>query len=140
MIQPTKKDIAKEILSKYSYMYVHFDASNRLCILPKELRGVTHQILGMGRAGSKFPVIDLRLEDYGLSGTIKPGGVVLAPIWISIPWACVFALTNATGRSNMGRVWAEDMPSSVRARSHMHGLAGGREGSGHPTGKLRLVS
>lgn len=140
--KPSKRDVAKEVLRDYGYMYVHFDSSHHLCVLPKELRGASHQVLGMGSAGSRYAVIDLRMEEFGITGTIQPGkkGIIKFPVWVSIPWAAVFAITNATGSKTGGRTWPEDMPKTVRARTAMHALNGGRAGSGHPTGKLRLVS
>jgi stringent starvation protein B len=102
---PAKRSTLEKLL-RDGPVLVHLDPRRPGVDVPPQHRGEARLVLRFGY-GLTPPILDLALEEPGVSGTLTFRGV---PHRCVIPWTAIFAVVGEDGR---GLVWGEDVPSEI---------------------------
>jgi hypothetical protein len=101
---PPDKRASIEQLLERGPVLVHIDARREDITVPPRFRGDPKLVLRFGY-GLTPAIVDLLVDDTGLSGTLTFGGV---PFHCVLPWPGVYAAV--VEGEQRGMVWPEDVP------------------------------
>jgi stringent starvation protein B len=102
--QPPDKRASIEQLLERGPVLVHVDARREDVVIPQRFRGDPKLVLRFGY-GLTPAIVDLLVDDTGISGTLTFGGV---PFHCVLPWPGVYAAV--VEGEQRGMVWPEDVP------------------------------
>jgi stringent starvation protein B len=101
---PPDKRASIEQLLERGPVLVHVDARRDDATVPQRFRGDPKLVLRFGY-GLTPAIVDLLVDDTGISGTLTFGGV---PFHCVLPWRSVYAAV--VEGEQRGMVWPEDVP------------------------------
>jgi stringent starvation protein B len=101
---PPEKRASIEQLLERGPVLVHIDARRDDTLVPARFRGDPKLVLRFGY-GLTPAIVDLLVDDTGISGTLTFGGV---PFHVVLPWQGVYAAV--VEGEQRGMVWPEDVP------------------------------
>lgn len=100
---PDKRSSIEQLLERGPVL-IHVDARRDDCQVPPRFRGDPKLVLRFGY-GLTPAIVDLLVDDTGISGTLTFGGV---PFHCVLPWQAVYA--GVVEGEQRGMVWPEDVP------------------------------
>jgi stringent starvation protein B len=113
---PSKRQVVERLLADGPIL-VHIDARRGEASVPERFRGDPRLVLRFGY-GLTPAIVDLALDDRGLTGTLSFGGV---PHRCVLPWPSIYAVVGESDQKGM--VWPDDVPPEVQTAAGVGGDA-----------------